>query len=78
MRASIRPDRATPSSALPANVQLAEGTDTTHFSIIDADGNMVAATLTVMVDGRVLASGTPAQIRANAQVQEAYLGAADD
>ena len=38
----------------------------------------IAATLTVMVDGRVLASGTPAQIRANAQVQEAYLGAADD
>ena len=38
----------------------------------------IAATLTVMVDGRVLASGTPAQIRANAQVQEAYLGAADE
>ena len=38
----------------------------------------IAATLTVMVDGRVLASGTPAEIRANAQVQEAYLGAADD
>ncbi|HEU4440502.1 MAG TPA: ABC transporter ATP-binding protein [Burkholderiales bacterium] len=37
----------------------------------------IAATLTVMVDGRVLASGTPAEIRANAQVQEAYLGAAD-
>ena len=38
----------------------------------------IAATLTVMVDGRVLASGTPAEMRANAQVQEAYLGAADD
>jgi branched-chain amino acid transport system ATP-binding protein len=38
----------------------------------------IAATLTVMVDGRVLASGTPAEIRANAQVQEAYLGAADE
>jgi branched-chain amino acid transport system ATP-binding protein len=37
----------------------------------------IAATLTVMVDGRVLASGTPAEIRGNAQVQEAYLGAAD-
>ena len=34
----------------------------------------LAATLTVMVDGRVLASGAPAQIRANPQVQEAYLG----
>jgi branched-chain amino acid transport system ATP-binding protein len=37
----------------------------------------IAATLTVMVEGRVLASGAPAEIRANAQVQEAYLGAAD-
>jgi len=47
LRASIRPDRATPSSVLPGNEQIPEGTDTTHFSIIDADGNMVAATLTV-------------------------------
>ena len=34
----------------------------------------LADRLTVMVDGRVLASGAPADIRANAQVQEAYLG----
>jgi len=47
LRASIRPDRATPSSMLPGNDQIPEGTDTTHFSIIDAEGNMVAATLTV-------------------------------
>jgi gamma-glutamyltranspeptidase / glutathione hydrolase len=47
LRASIRPDRATPSSTLPGNEQVPQGTDTTHFSIIDADGNMVAATLTV-------------------------------
>lgn len=47
LRASIRPDRATPSSMLPGNSQIPEGTDTTHFSIIDAEGNMVAATLTV-------------------------------
>ncbi|MEJ8567233.1 gamma-glutamyltransferase [Elongatibacter sediminis] len=47
LRASIRPDRATPSSMLPGNVQLTEGTDTTHFSLIDSEGNMVAATLTV-------------------------------
>jgi len=46
LRASIRPDRATPSSMLAGNDQIPEGTDTTHFSIIDADGNMVAATLT--------------------------------
>ena len=47
LRASIRPDRATPSGTLPGNEPIPEGTDTSHFSIIDADGNMVAATLTV-------------------------------
>ena len=31
--------------------------------------------LTVMANGRVLASGTPEAIRANAEVQEVYLGA---
>jgi len=34
----------------------------------------VADTLTVMVDGRVLAQGPPAHIRASAAVREAYLG----
>lgn len=34
----------------------------------------LADTLTVMVNGRVLESGTPAQIRASTVVQEAYLG----
>ena len=34
----------------------------------------IAHTLTVMVDGKVLESGTPAAIRASAAVQEAYLG----
>jgi branched-chain amino acid transport system ATP-binding protein len=34
----------------------------------------VAAVLTVMVNGRVLESGPPAQIRSSALVQEAYLG----
>jgi gamma-glutamyltranspeptidase/glutathione hydrolase len=47
LRASIRPDRATPSSMLAGNGVLRDGTDTTHFSIIDADGNMAAVTLTV-------------------------------
>ncbi len=47
LRASVRPDRATPSSMLAGNDGLPEGTDTTHFSIIDTEGNMVAATLTV-------------------------------
>jgi branched-chain amino acid transport system ATP-binding protein len=34
----------------------------------------MADQLTVMVNGQVLASGTPADIRANRQVQIAYLG----
>jgi len=34
----------------------------------------LADRLTVMVDGRVLASGTPDEMRASAAVQEAYLG----
>jgi branched-chain amino acid transport system ATP-binding protein len=37
----------------------------------------LAKVLTVMVDGKVLASGTPAEIRANREVQTAYLGATD-
>jgi branched-chain amino acid transport system ATP-binding protein len=34
----------------------------------------LASTLTVMVNGAVLASGSPRQIRENREVQEAYLG----
>jgi branched-chain amino acid transport system ATP-binding protein len=36
----------------------------------------VAERITVMVNGRVLASGTPGEVRANAEVQSAYLGEA--
>src|SRR5579883_2644874 len=45
LRASIEPDQATPSAALPPAQP--ESPHTTHFSIIDADGNMVAGTQTV-------------------------------
>ena len=46
--ASIDPVRATPSGELAEQAGAAgEGGDTTHFSIIDADGNRVAATLSV-------------------------------
>jgi branched-chain amino acid transport system ATP-binding protein len=38
----------------------------------------LADRLTVMVNGQVLASGLPAEIRANAEVQEAYLGESHD
>jgi gamma-glutamyltranspeptidase/glutathione hydrolase len=47
LRAGIMFDKATPSDMLPGRDNLPEGTDTTHFSIIDSEGNMVAATLTV-------------------------------
>lgn len=55
LRQSIRLDRATPSAALqptaPATVEKqtapGEGADTTHFSVIDAAGNRVAATLSI-------------------------------
>jgi gamma-glutamyltranspeptidase/glutathione hydrolase len=40
--------RATPSSELPSVYDaVEEGKDTTHFSIIDSDGNRVAATLSI-------------------------------
>lgn len=47
LRAGIRMDRATPSETLPGIDSTTTGTDTTHFSVIDSEGNMVAATLTV-------------------------------
>src|SRR5699024_5919240 len=48
LRASVRMDRATPSDALaPVTAGHTKGSDTTHFSVIDADGNRVAATLSV-------------------------------
>ncbi len=47
LRASIRLDRATPSAALPGIDAKPGGTDTSHFSIIDAEGNVVAVTQSV-------------------------------
>ena len=47
LRASIQLDKATPSEFLEGNDEGEKGSDTTHFSIIDKDGNRVAATLTV-------------------------------
>lgn len=47
LRAGILFDKATPSSMIPGRENLPEGTDTSHFSIMDAEGNMVSATLTV-------------------------------
>jgi len=48
LRSTLRMDRALPSKHLAADPsRKAESTDTTHFSLIDADGNIVSATLTV-------------------------------
>ena len=47
LRASILPDKATPSSMLPGGKAPLESDHTTHFSIIDHDGNLVAATQTI-------------------------------
>lgn len=48
LRASIRIDRATPSAMLPGpSTATAEATHTTHFSILDREGNRVAATLSI-------------------------------
>ena len=47
LRQSILPDRATPSSMLPPAEASEPGMHTTHFSILDADGNMAAVTATV-------------------------------
>jgi gamma-glutamyltranspeptidase/glutathione hydrolase len=47
LRAGIMLNKATPSNMIPGRENLQEGTDTTHFSIMDAEGNLVAATLTV-------------------------------
>jgi gamma-glutamyltranspeptidase/glutathione hydrolase len=47
LRQTILPDKATPSSMLPSSGGTDPGMHTTHFSIIDADGNMVSITSTV-------------------------------
>ena len=47
LRASIHPDKATPSDMLPGYMPPAESEHTTHYSIIDADGNLASVTKTV-------------------------------
>ena len=48
LRSSIRQDKALPSDMLSGEIeQQPEGTNTTHFSIIDEEGNRVAATLSI-------------------------------
>ena len=45
--ADIDPQQATPSSRLGDSPAARESTDTTHLSVVDRDGNRVAATLTI-------------------------------
>lgn len=47
LRATIHPEKATPSDLLPPYLPPPQGDHTTHYSIIDADGNMVSTTKTV-------------------------------
>lgn len=44
---SIDPQRATPSASLPPAAPWREGDHTTHFAVLDRDGNAVAATLSI-------------------------------
>jgi gamma-glutamyltranspeptidase / glutathione hydrolase len=46
-RSSIRTDKAMPSNMLPGIESEPGGMQTTHFSVLDADGNRVAATISI-------------------------------
>jgi len=47
LRSSINPAKATPSASLGGYASAPGGQDTTHFSILDGEGNRVAATLSI-------------------------------
>ena len=60
LRATIHPGKATPSDMLSGSQTPLEDEDTTHFSIIDAEGNRVAGTQTVnlLFGSGLIAPGT--------------------
>ena len=60
LRAGISPDKATPSESLPAPAPTHEGKNTTHFSIVDRQGNAVSLTYTLndWFGARVMPAGT--------------------
>lgn len=60
LRQGIDPNRATPSASLPAPGLGKEGQNTTHFSIVDKDGNAVSLTYTLndWFGAHVTAKGT--------------------
>jgi gamma-glutamyltranspeptidase/glutathione hydrolase len=45
--ADVNPNKATPSEQIKAGVDIKESTQTTHFSVVDKDGNAVANTFTL-------------------------------
>ena len=47
LAATIHPTKATPSDSLPGVVHENNSRDTTHFSVIDSEGNRVSATLSI-------------------------------
>ncbi|KGI78029.1 gamma-glutamyltransferase [Oleiagrimonas soli] len=47
MRSTIQDDKATPSSDIHGSLGPAEGMHTTHFSVVDAQGNAVSVTYTL-------------------------------
>lgn len=59
-RQRIASDRATPSDQLPEGSLAREKTETTHFSVVDRDGNAVAVTFTIngLFGASVMAPGT--------------------
>ena len=60
LRLTIDPNRATPSSSLTGATPPHEGTETTHYSVVDDAGNAVAVTtsLNAYFGARVMAPGT--------------------
>jgi gamma-glutamyltranspeptidase/glutathione hydrolase len=60
IRAQIQPHRATPSSALGDGAAASEKATTTHYSVADAQGNLVSATYTINDDfgAKVIAGDT--------------------
>ncbi len=47
LRSLIKMNQATPSNELSKGLTFKEGNDTTHFSILDKEGNIVSATVTI-------------------------------
>ena len=60
IRAKIDPEKATPSKAVQPGIEPHEKTETTHYSVVDAEGNAVSVTYTIndSFGSTVVAPGT--------------------